>query len=115
MARERRSRPSASFRRLVVGLGLAAFTQFLGLRPARADFVTPYAPGDFTIVNSAFANGSLQSPDNGRSLVFVGPNDGSGLPGHTDATLVCRGTGVIRFRYSYASADDAGFDGAGYL
>jgi uncharacterized protein (TIGR03437 family) len=111
---KRRFRLLASSRRAGVGLGLA-FLILGWLPPARADFVAPYAIRDFTLVNSAFADGSLSSPDGGRSLVLTGPNTGSGLAGYSEATVVCRGSGVFRFSYAYATLDIAGYDAAGYL
>jgi uncharacterized protein (TIGR03437 family) len=115
MARDWRSRLRAVFGRVVLGLGLAVLIQFLGIRSAQADFTAPYGLSNITVVNSTFSNGSMQSPDNGKSIVLTGPNDGSGLSGHTDATLICRGSGIIKFKYSYASVDDPGYDTAGYL
>jgi hypothetical protein len=80
-----------------------------------ADFVSPYALSDFTLTNSAFADGFAVTPDGGHSIVLTGPNDGSGLPGHTDLTVVSRGLGPFHFQYTYNSADVPGVDRAGYL
>jgi len=82
---------------------------------AEGDFVSPYALSDFTLTNSSFANGYASTPDNGQSVVFTGPNDGSGLPGYTELKVVSRGTGLFRFSWVYTSLDVAGADSAGYL
>jgi hypothetical protein len=82
---------------------------------ADGDFVSPYALSDFTLTNSSFADGNAATPDNGQSVVFTGPNDGSGLAGSTALTVVSRGTGTFRFSWIYTSLDVPGFDSAGYL
>src|SRR5450759_105242 len=45
---------------------------------------------DFSLTNSTFANGHAETFDGGLSLLFTGPNDGSGVPGTTDLTMVSR-------------------------
>ena len=83
---------------------------------AKADFVSPYALGDFTLVNSTPSdNGTAVTPDGGRTVVLTGPNDGSGLPGFTELTVLSRGTGLFRFDYVYTSLDTPNGDFAGYI
>jgi hypothetical protein len=106
-------RPVAGSLKYALGLALLCTGTFVPA--AKADFVTPYALSDFTLVNSANANGTATTPDNGRTVVFTGPNDGSGLPGFTELTVVARGTGLFQFDYVYTSLDVADVDFAGYL
>lgn len=89
---------------------------FLGgfLQPAKAAFIGEYALGNFTLTNSAFADGSATSPDGGLSVILTGSNTGSGLDGTTDLTIAALGTGLVRFQFSYFSEDDPTFDSAGY-
>lgn len=82
---------------------------------ARADFVAPYAFTNFTLTNSAFANGTAASIDDGRSIVLTGPNDGSGLAGFTELSVITPAAGTLHFKYSYASLDVANADTAGYV
>ena len=82
---------------------------------AKADFVSPYALGDFTLLNSTPSdNGTAVTPDGGRTVVLTGPNDGSGLPGFTELTILSRGNGVFHFNYVYTSLDTPNADFAGY-
>jgi hypothetical protein len=80
-----------------------------------ADFVPPFAISSFTLTNSTNADGSADSPDGGATLVLTGPNDGSGLPGYTEFTIVSPITGLFRFSYVYHSLDAPGRDSAGYV
>src|SRR6478672_9838074 len=82
---------------------------------AKADFVSPYSLSDFTLSNSTSANGFAETPDGGHTVVFTGPNDGSGLPGFSELTAISRGTGLFRFHYAYTSFDSPNADSAGYL
>jgi hypothetical protein len=68
---------------------------------------------NFSLVNSTFANGTAESFD-GISLLFTGPNDGSGEPGTTDFNATVKSSGLFEFDYVYSTADDPGFDFAGY-
>src|SRR5450759_3823349 len=70
---------------------------------------------DFSLTNSTFADGHAETFNGGLSLLFTGPNDGSGLPGTTDLTTVVASSGSFRFDYAYSSLDSPGFDFAGYL
>jgi hypothetical protein len=83
---------------------------------AKADFVFPYALSDFTLLNSTPSdNGTAVTPDGGRTVIFTGPNDGSGLPGFTELTILSRGTGLFHFDYVYSSLDAPNGDFAGYI
>ena len=70
---------------------------------------------NFSLTNSTFANGHAETFDGGLSLLFTGPNDGSGAPGTTDLTMVVQSSGMFRFDYLYSSLDLPGYDFAGYL
>ena len=70
---------------------------------------------NFTLTNSTFANGDAETFDGGLSLLFTGPNDGSGEPGMTDLTATVASAGLFQFDYIYSSLDDPGFDFAGYV
>ena len=70
---------------------------------------------NFSLTNSTFANGHAETFDGGLSLLFTGPNDGSGEPGTTDLTMVVQSSGMFRFDYLYSSLDLPGYDFAGYL
>jgi hypothetical protein len=83
---------------------------------AKADFVSPYSLRDFTLLNSTPSdNGTAVTPDGGRTVVLTGPNDGSGLPGFTELTVLSQGTGLFRFDYVYTSLDTPNADSAGYI
>jgi len=92
---------------------LLVFPGFLA--PGNADFISPYALSDFTLTNSTFADGFAVTPDAGHSIILTGPNDGSGLPGHTDLTVLSRGAGPFHFKFTYNSLDLPNVDRAGYL
>ena len=82
---------------------------------ARAGFIGAYACSNFTLTNSAEADGSATCPDD-ATLVITGPNNGSGLDGTTDLTMPSPASGVLQFDYIYTSLDpDPGYDYAGYL
>ena len=81
---------------------------------ATAGFLAPYSLSNFSLVNNE-GDGSAAVFNNGATLVFTGPNDGSGLPGYTDLFTTSLATGVFQFSYVYTSLDDPTFDSAGYL
>lgn len=87
----------------------AAFPQ-----QAKAGFIGDYAVDLFTVTNRNGV-GSVSSPDGGASLLISGPNDGSGLGGFTDVTIIVAKSGLIQFQYTYSSLDLPGYDFAGYL
>ena len=47
--------------------------------------------------------------------MISGPNNGSGLDGFTDVTVMAPRSGLIQFQYTYSSLDSPGYDFAGYL
>src|SRR5450755_2497581 len=61
---------------------------------------------NFSLTNSTFANGTAESFDGGLSLLFTGPNDGSGEPGSTDLIATVESAGLFQFDYLYSSLDD---------
>ncbi len=107
--------PSAGRRRLARSLCLCALLTGAFAPRIEADFIPPYALSDFTLLNSANADGSATTSDGGHSIVLTGPNDGSGLPGYTSLTLVSKLGGVFRFHYTYNSLDSPGYDSASYI
>jgi hypothetical protein len=81
---------------------------------AKAGFIGEYAVNLFTVTNVNGA-GVVNSPDGGASLLIAGPNNGSGLDGFTDVTIMAPRSGLIQFQYTYASLDAPGYDFSGYL
>lgn len=104
-----RSRQATAFfyllRVLILGLAYSV--------PAEPAFVGDYAPGKFTLFNSNADGFAVLGA--GGSLVFTGGNNGTGLPGFTDFTIAALSSGVVSFDWMYTSADEPGFDLAGYL
>jgi hypothetical protein len=86
----------------------------LAVREAKAGFVGAYSLDQFTLNNSAFANGYASTPDP-STLIFTGPNDGSGLDGAADLTVRAYATGVVQFDFLYLADDLPEYDFAGYL
>jgi hypothetical protein len=81
---------------------------------AEAGFIGNYSLGQFSLINTN-ADGSVTTPDGGLSIILVGGNSGSGLPGMTDLVITAAGTGLVQFSYAYSSLDFPGYDYAGYL
>jgi hypothetical protein len=83
---------------------------------ARAAFVGAYAFPNFTLTNSGglFPNGTAFA-EGSDSVVIIGTNDGSGLAGSTDLTILARNTGLFQFDYLFTTSDDPAFEFAGYL
>jgi hypothetical protein len=80
---------------------------------AFAAFVNEYALSNFSLSNLN-ADGSVSLLPGG-SLVITGGNNGSGLFGVTDVTIVSASAGAVSFDYAYSSLDFPGFDFAAYL
>ena len=80
---------------------------------ADAGFIGAYSFGNFNLVNTN-ANGFVALSLDG-SLVITGGNDGSGIPGMTDLSLIAPASGIVSFNYAYASLDFPGYDFAGYF
>ena len=96
---------------LILGLGCA--------QQASAGIIEDYPFSDFTLINTNADGLGLAGVS---SLVLIGPNNGSGLPGTTDLITSAKATGTISFNYSYSTLDvwapgdfGAPFDFAGYL
>ena len=81
---------------------------------AKADFITPYGLGDFTLTNSN-ANGSVMTPDGGMSIILDGGDNGTGEFGTTDFVTTAQAAGTVVFQWSYFSTDLPGDDFAGFL
>jgi len=87
---------------------------------AKATFINTYALSNFTLINTD-ADGSVMTPDNGVTVVLTGGNNGTGLSGTTDLTIVASAAGQVQFSWSYAACDvlgvcdTPGYDNAGYL
>jgi hypothetical protein len=79
-----------------------------------AGFVGYYSFDNFLLVNTN-GDGTASTPDAGLSVILMGGNNGSGLPGTTDLTIVSAAIGTLHFDYAYSSVDGVGFDRAGYL
>ena len=61
------------------------------------------------------SDGFAYTPDSGQTVVMVGGNDGTGLPGTTDMLINAAASGTVQFDYLYNSLDLPGLDAAGYL
>jgi hypothetical protein len=72
--------------------------------PSWAGFVGYYAPGNFTLTNS-LADGFVTAAANGDWLALTGGNDGSGVFGTTELSIVAAASGVVTWDYSFASLD----------
>jgi hypothetical protein len=83
---------------------------------AKADFVGYYAPGNFTLTNygGLFPNGFASSPEP-SIVILTGTNDGSGLPGSTELTILSPSSGFFEFNYDFATLDTPGYEDAGYI
>ena len=92
---------------------LCAMVAILAGMPANAAFIGPYAPGNFSLVNTN-ANGMATLQQDG-SLLVIGPQNGSGDSGTTDFLIAAVETGVVSFNFFYVSQDFPGFDYAGYI
>lgn len=88
--------------RPVVPLGMMVLLGTACVQSAFGGLISDYPLSSFTVTNSN-GDGTLQSGL--ASLVLTGPNNGSGLPGTTDATTLALATGFIQFQYSYATLD----------
>ena len=98
----------------VLGICSIVAIAFAGAPEARAAFVGPYDPTNWSLVNTN-ADGAFNFPDN-ATLLLVGGNNGSGTQGTTDFLIIAPATGTVSFDFSYFSADsDATVDFAGYL
>lgn len=103
-----------------IHLGVLAF---MSLTPAHAAFVGPYALNQFTLTATNLNPGDLIPPNGFASITpegwlsLTGSHTGSGLfPGaNTDLTIQARGTGQVKFDWSYTSLDIPEYDIAGYL
>jgi hypothetical protein len=109
------SRPGFGSGRLKRFLFTAIFLAGAVVPAAKGDFVSPFALSNFTLANSANANGSATTPDAGHTVILTGPNDGSGLVGSTELTIVSPATGLFRFDWVYNSLDSPGADSGGYV
>jgi len=67
------------------------------------------------LLTNTNADGTVSTPGAGVSAILTGGNNGTGLPGTTDLTIVPAVLGMLHFDYSYTSLDGPGFDWAGYL
>lgn len=80
---------------------------------ADAGFIGAYSFDNFNLFNTN-ANGFASLNLDG-SLAITGGNDGSGIPGMTDFSLIAPTSGIVSFNYAYASLDFPGYDFAGYF
>lgn len=91
---------------------------------AKADFSGYYAISNFNTVQSTFANGFIcvtaipgVCPAATNSTVyFVGPNDGTGVAGETDFTILPQISGLLQFSWAYTTLNlDPTDNNAGYI
>jgi hypothetical protein len=75
--------------------------------------ITPQLSG--LVLQNVTADGTVTIAADGLSFVLTGGNTGSGLSGETDFTGISTSTGLLSFDWSYNSADQPGFDAAGYF
>lgn len=94
---------------LALALALAALA---GVPRAAAGSIS-YPLSAFTLIN-ANADGTVESLD-GVTASITGGNNGSGLDGTTDLQTLALVDGTIQFHYLFLSADEPGFDWAGYV
>jgi hypothetical protein len=73
---------------------------------ARASFIGYYAPSNFILTNVPLesANGFPDFSDS--TLVLTGSNDGSGIEGTTDLTILSGGAGVFQFDWTFEDQVD---------
>ena len=69
-----------------------------------AGSIVNFQLNDFTLSNTN-GDGSALTAAGGSTLIFTGPNNGSGLPGSTDLTTLAKGTGLVQFQYTYSTLD----------
>jgi hypothetical protein len=81
---------------------------------AAAGFLKEYPIDVFSVLN-VDGDGYTTVLNNGTELRLTGPNDGSGNPGSTQFMTTAVADGSVTFGYVYSTADDPGFDSAGYL
>lgn len=98
---------------------LALIVGLAGSSQVSAGIIEDYPLGDFTLINTNADGLGLSGTS---TLILIGPNNGTGLPGTTDLVTTAKTTGTIDFNYSYSTLDiwspgdpDAPFDYAGYL
>ena len=75
-------------------------------------FMGPYAPEHWTL-SHGFGNGSVDLAGVPHSIVMSGSHNG--IPANTDYVSTSVEHGHILLDWTYASDDDAGMDGFGYL
>jgi hypothetical protein len=84
--------------------------------PARLLADTIIAPQLSSLVlQNVNADGTVTIAASGLSFVLTGGNTGSGLTGETDFTGISPAAGILTFDWTYNSADQPGFDAAGYF
>ena len=94
-------------RRLASRIWVATLLIGVMLPKAHAGSVSPYALTDFSLFNSAGANGEASSPDRGATLMLIGSHDGSGATsGITTLTILSRAAGLFEFDSLYTSLED---------
>src|SRR6476469_1061150 len=101
--------PRSLCRRLAHSLCIALLYAGPLLSQARAGFVEDYSITSFTLGN-VNADGDARTSAGGATLIITGPNDGSGLPGHTNLTTPSRGIGAFSFDFEYTSLDGDDWD-----
>ena len=108
--------------RLGAYCSISVFCTFLLAGSAQGSgigFTGGYSFSNFTLTNAGgqFPNGYASSPDS-NTVILTGSDDGSGLAGATDLTIVALGDGLFQFSYDYTTLDifqDPASDPAGYL
>src|SRR5579885_1765370 len=81
---------------------------------AWASFIGVYGPGNWTLTNTD-ADGTATFGSGDATLMLVGGNTGTGLPGSTDFLITVPLSGAIQLQYNYSSLDLPTYDFAGYL
>lgn len=99
-------------RRLPVYLSLVMLLAAAAPR-ADAGFIGAYAFANFNLTNTNADGFAVLNLDG--SVSITGGNDGSGIPGMTDFSLIAPASGTVSFNYAYSSLDFPGFDFAGYV
>jgi hypothetical protein len=108
------SSPARKGKGATIWLFCAVMASGFTLAPqARADFLGYYDFNNFT--QSSTSDGSAYTPDSGLTVVVVGGNSGSGLPGTTTLLINAPASGTVQFDYLYNSLDSPTFDSAGYV
>jgi hypothetical protein len=96
-------------------LSYAAVPVLAALAPAaaEADFIGPYAVGNWTTTTTPASDGSVDTSLEPASITLISSNNG--ISGSTDFTIAAQTAGIWEFDWSYTSGDTGAYDQGGFL